>query len=354
MDLPTRSTTFQSVHSSAHRLCAMVMACFDSVFEPETFQYWISSQTVLQIYCSNWGDLGQLVCEDFLSKNSQFRFESPQSISPDDLPKYENLIREECLGPRGRLAELFGQKDVVDQALSQALYEKRMQRQQEFKGWLFNRLQFFGYRNLYLGFISNDTNKIDEHFDFPIKGTPAQFGVMLRQFTQTLQIQTDYKQLVSQVLLPGSRKDAGSIPPDSNPVEVKLSLLKNILSIHAHALPSDGTLLRVRLSGERTLWELWDAIRDELEKLGWFSLPVIPEVPTSTVSQTTTNTEEKSQPIKPIPEVWMTVPDIGPNREILRQWHKGLTCDQIAVRVSLSTKTILNRVNKLRKEFGLK
>jgi len=93
-------------------------------------------------------------------------------------------------------------------------------------------------------------------------------------------------------------------------------------------------------------------IRDELEKLGWFSLPVIPEVPASTVLPTTTNIEERSQPINPLSEIWMTIPDIGPNREILRQWHKGLTCDQIAVRVSLSAKTVLNRVNMLRKEFG--
>lgn len=215
---------------------------------------------------------------DSARKNSTTFWVVPIHFS-GELPKYENLIREECLGPRGRLAELFGQKDVVDQTFSQALYEKRLQRQQEFKVWLFSRLQIFGYRDLYLDPISNDLNKINEHFDFPIKGTPAQFGVMLRQFAQTLQIQTDYKQLVSQVLLPGSRKDASSIPPDSNPVEVKLSLLKNILSIHAHALPSGGTLLRVCLNGVRILWELWDVIRDELEKLGWFSLPVIPEVP---------------------------------------------------------------------------
>lgn len=352
MDLPTRSTTFQSAHSAAHRLCAVVMACFDPVFEPETFEYWISSQTVLQIYCSKWGNLGQLVCEDFPSHNSQFRFESPKFNSADDLPKYENLIREECLGLRGRIADLFGQKDVVNQTLSQALYEKRMQRQQEFKVWLFSRLQIFGYRDLYLGLISHNSNKIDERLDFPIKGTPAQFGVMLRQFSQTLRTHNQYQQLVSQVILPGSRKDAGSIPPDSNPVEVKLSLLKNILSIHVHALPSGGTLLRVRLNGERILWELWDAIRDELEKLGWFSLPVIPEVPVAMVSQTTKNSKEQSQPINTIPEIWMTIPDVGPNREILRHWHKGLTCDQIAVRVSLSAKTVLNRINKLRKEYG--
>jgi|GEM_PF-1632030 len=342
----------QNLLTNPSRLTSTILICFQSIYNQGAFSYTLVETDVLQINCQKWGDIGKIVCLEILPGKIAPRFESPQSISPGELPKYENLIREECLSPRGRLAELFGQKDVVNLILSQALYEKRMQRQQEFKVWLFSRLQIFGYHDLYLGLISYNSNKIDERFDFPIKGTPAQFGVMLRQFSQTMQIQTDYKQLVSQVLLPGSRKDAGSIPPDSNPVEVKLSLLKNILSIHAHALPSDGTLLRVRLNGERILWELWDAIRDELEKLGWFSLPVIPQVSASMVSQTTTNSEEQSQPINPLQEIWMTIPDVGPNREILRHWHKGLTCDQIAVRVSLSAKTVLNRVNMLRKEFG--
>jgi len=342
----------QNILTNPSRLTSTILIIFQSIYNQGAFSYTLVKTDVLQINCQKWGDIGKIVCLEILPGKMAPRFESPQSISPGELPKYENLIREECLGPRGRLAELFGQKDVVNLTLSQALYEKRMQRQQEFKVWLFSRLQIFGYRDLYLDPISNDLNKIDEHFDFPIKGTPAQFGVMLRQFAQTLQIQTDYKQLVSQVLLPGSRKDASSIPPDANPIEEKLTLERNQLTIHAHALPSGGTLLRISLHGERILWELWDAIRDELEKLGWFSLPVIPEVSASMVSQITTNSEEQSQPKNPLQEIWMTIPDVGPNREILRQWHKGLTCDQIAVRVSLSAKTVLNRVNMLRKEFG--
>jgi hypothetical protein len=334
-------------------LILRIVACFEPVFEPGYFFFSYTNEPAsLLIFCTQWGNIGKLIFQESHREASQILFEPPLAVNSDELPKYENLIREECLGPRGRLAELFGQKDVVDQTFSQALYEKRLQRQQEFKVWLFSRLQIFGYRDLYLSSISHNSNKIDERFDFPIQGTPAQFGVMLRQFSQTMQIQTDYKQLVSQVLLPGSRKDAGSIPPDANPIEVKLTLTRNQLTIQAHALPSGGTLLRVRLNGERILWELWDAIRDELEKLGWFSLPVIPEVSAPIVSQTTTNSEEQSQPINTIPEIWMTIPDVGPNREILRHWHKGLTCDQIAVRVSLSAKTILNRINKLRKEYG--
>lgn len=352
MDLLSRSPYSQFGHFTAQRLSLSIMACFDPVFEPGTFTYVISTRTTFQARCYMWGDLGQIIFLETQPGRTSLSFELPNSISRDELPKYENLIREECLGLRGRIAELFGQKDVVDQTLSQALYEKRMQRQQEFRVWLFNRLQIFGYRDLYLGSISHNSNKIDEQFDFLIKGTPAQFGVMLRQFTQTLCTQNQYQQLALQILLPGSQKESSNISPDANPIQVKLKLTRNQLTLHAHALPSGGTLLRVRLNGERILWELWDAIRDELEKLGWFSLPVIPEVPVAMVSQTTKNSEEQSQPINTIPETWMTIPDIGPNREILRHWHKGLTCDQIAVRVSLSAKTVLNRINKLRKEYG--
>lgn len=348
IDLHIHSSLFQAVHSPAQRLCASVMACFAPVFAPVTFKHRISPPAALQVCCSKWGDLGHLVCEDFPSRNSQLHFEPPQSISPDDLPRYEKLIREECLGSRGRLAELFGQKDIVDQTLSQALYEKRMQRQQEFKIWLSSRLQIFGYRDLYLDPVLNTSNKIDEKFDFPIKGTPAQFGVMLRQFAQTLHAQTQCQQLASQILLPGSRKDACSIPPDANPVEVKLTFAKNQLTIHAHVLPSDRTLLRVHLNGDKNLWGLWDRIRDELEKLGWFALPEIPELPASVETEPVS----QQQITNPAAEIWMRIPDIGANREILRHWHKGLTCDQIAVRVSLSAKTILNRINKLRKEYG--
>lgn len=342
-----------SLFTNPSRLTSTILICFQSIYNQGAFSYTLVEPDVLQINCQKWGDLGQLVCEDFPMPKGQIRFESPSPVSPAELPKYEALIRQECLGPRGRLAELLGQTDIFQQTLSQALYEKRLQRQQEFKVWLLSRLQIFGIRDLYLSPLSGQSQKIDEHFDFPIKGTPAQFGVMLRQFAQTLHIQTDYQQLVSQVLLPGSRKDVGSIPADANPIEVKLTLARNQLTIHAHALPSGGTLLRVHLNGERTLWKLWDAIRDELEKLGWFSLPAIPKVRPSTVSQATTNIEEQSQPINPIPEIWMTIPDIGANREILRHWHKGLTCEQIAIRVSLSAKTVLNRVNKLRKEYGV-
>jgi hypothetical protein len=329
-----------------------IIACFQPVFGPGDFYFSQSTESAeLILYCKQWGNIGKIIFREGHLAASQFRFEPPLAVIPDEPLKYETMLREEVLGLRGRLADLFGQKDVFQAILSDALYEKRVQRQQEFKAWLSSSLQIFGYHNLPFGPVLDSSAKFNEQFDFPIKGTPAQFGVMLRQFALTL-ASKGHQRLMCQIVLPGGRKDTGSIPPDANPIEAKISLDKNRLSIHAHILPSEGTLLRIRMTGERTLWELWDAIRDELEKLGWFSLPAIPEVTASTTPQAVTSTEAQTQPANPTAEIWLTIPDIGPNREILRYWHKGLTCEQIAVRVSLSGKTVLNRINKLRKDYG--
>lgn len=333
--------------ASTHNWIIVIVSCFDPVFEPGLFTYHLLTMNTLQIICNKWGYIGKVVLEEIQPSKYKLILESPQTIYSDELPKYEKLIHDECIGPKGRLAEILGQEDIVNLNLAEALYEKRVQRQQEFKIWLFNRLQIFGYRDLDSEAISNGADKIDEHFDFPIKGTPAQFGVMLRQYAQTLH---DQQQLASQILFPGSRKVAGSIPPDANPVEAKLSLEKSRLSIHAEMLPSNGTLLRVHLNGEKNLWRLWDQIRDELEKLGWFCLPDLPTPHTSGVTEVEVT---RSQITNPASETWMSIPDIGANREILRLWHQGLTCEQIAVRVGLTGKTVLNRINKLRNEFGI-
>jgi hypothetical protein len=337
-----------NLNTTPSRAISTILTCFQAIFMQETFSYAVVESNVLQINCQKWGDIGKIVFLETLPGKTEPRFEPPQAIAPDELPKYEKLIREECLGPRGRLAELVGRQDIVNQNLIEALYEKRLQRQQEFTVWLFNRLQIFGYRGVSPGPVSNDIEKIDEQFDFPIKGTPAQFGVMFRQFALALRALADYRHLALQILLPGSRKDARSIFPDANPIEIQFSLGKNQLSIQAHVLPVDGTLLRIRLIGDKNLWVLWDKIRDELEKLGWFSLVGVPFQPDPGKARPESQLEEK--PFSA--EVWINIPDIGANREILRLWHQGLTCTQIAARIGLTEKTVLNRINKLRKEFG--
>jgi len=46
------------------------------------------------------------------------------------------------------------------------------------------------------------------------------------------------------------------------------------------------------------------------------------------------------------------IPDKGWDRECIRLWHRGLTCKDIGIRLQKTDKTILNRLNQLRKEFG--
>ena len=341
-----------SVNVTPKKLIASIIACFQSVYDPGNFHFSQSTEPfTLQITCQKWGDIGRVVCSEAQAGKTELRFDPPQGITPDVAVANEKLIREECLNIKWTLADILGQNDQVVITLSEALYEKRLERQKEFITWLLDRLQIFGYRDQGSPFSkvnSASTDKIDQHFDFPIQGTPAQFGVMIRQFTTLLRSQTESQKLLCQVSLTGS-KDTLQIPADANPVEVKIVLAKNHIAINAHLLPSSGSLLRVQIIGEKTVWLIWDKIRDELEKLGWFTLPEIPE-PSKTVEIKGERQQiETSTPV----EAWMMIPNIGANREIVRFWYQGLTCGQIATRVGLTKKTILNRINRLRKDYGI-
>jgi hypothetical protein len=341
-----------SINVTPKKLVASIIACFQPVYDPGNFHFLqFSEPLVIQITCQKWGDIGKLVCRETQAGKTELRFDSPQAITPDVAVTNEKLIREECLNVKWTLADILGQNDQVVITLSEAFYEKRLERQKEFISWLLDRLQIFGYRDLDFPLprvSSASTDKVDQHFDFPIQGTPAQFGVMIRQFTTLLRSQAKYQRLLSQVSLTGNKATL-QIPSDANPVEVKTVLAKNQITINAHLLPSAGSLLRVQLKGEKIVWLIWDKIRDELEKLGWFTLPEIPEPAIPVETKLEPLQIETSTPI----EVWLMIPNIGANRDIVRLWHQGLTCAQIAVRVGLNEKTILNRINQLRKEYGV-
>lgn len=340
------------VNITVKKLVASIIACFQPVYNPGSFQLSQSSEPfTLQITCQKWGDIGRVVCSEAQAGKTELRFDHPQGITPDVAIANEKLIREECLNIKWTLADILGQNDQVVITLSEALYEKRLERQKEFIVWLLDRLQIFGFRDLGSPFPSVNsapTDKIDRHFDFPIQGTPAQFGVMIRQFASLLSSQAESQKLLCQVSLTGN-KDTLQIPAVANPVEVKIVLAKNQIAINAHLLPSSGSLLRVQLRGEKNVWLIWDKIRNELEKLGWFALPEILE-PSKTVEiKVEPQQIETSTPA----EVWMMIPNIGANRDIVRFWYQGLTCGQIATRVGLTKKTILNRINRLRKDYGI-
>jgi hypothetical protein len=103
-----------------------------------------------------------------------------------------------------------------------------------------------------------------------------------------------------------------------------------------------------------------------MERFGWFSIPTIENIPLPVDFKTTEskhpelsslNSDAESLPLndepkKESPQIWLMIPDRGWDRECIRLWHRGLTCKDIGIRLQKTDKTILNRLNQLRKEFG--
>jgi len=197
-------------------------------------------------------------------------------------------------------------------------------------------------------------------FDFLIKGQPAEFAVMVRE-----SLLKDMGMNCA-IVNPGSQKKLSDLPPDINPISVKFRKNGVSLDFIAHKLLNGNTLLKVSVSNSEEGWLVWHALRDELERLGWLSIPnfeiIAPSirmeseatasrVPSSSTLQSTLN-QQIIEANKVFTQVWLTIPDKGWDRECVRLWHRGLTCKDIGIRLQKTDKTILNRLNQLRKDFG--
>ncbi len=53
-----------------------------------------------------------------------------------------------------------------------------------------------------------------------------------------------------------------------------------------------------------------------------------------------------------VSQPWLHIPDVGDSREMVRLWHNNLTCKEIAVRLGCTEKTIINKINLLRNQYG--
>ena len=197
-------------------------------------------------------------------------------------------------------------------------------------------------------------------FEFVIQGSPAEFAVMARESI------LKEMGLICTVLNPGTQRKILEFPLDINPIAVRFLDRDTSLDLVAHKLLNGNTLLKVSLFDSEKGWWLWDAFRDEMERLGWFSittkesmsLPVDfkpPEIKGSEITSSNTDSEPLptiEEPKKEPSQTWLMIPDKGWDRECIRLWHRGLTCKDIGIRLQKTDKTILNRLNQLRKEFG--
>ena len=188
-----------------------------------------------------------------------------------------------------------------------------------------------------------------DYFSFVISGTPAQFAVMLRHFFPTFR-SIDVMDVVTVVVMKSNFRELQEIPPDINPILVNIFSTRSQLNIVIHTMPNLHSLMRVSVTGDENSWRLWDVVRDEMARVSWFQ---IPEVPEQLLGET-----DENRPLEPnkraddIQEPWLLIPDEGNNRLVVQLWNQNQTSKEIGQKVGSSEKTILNRINELRKQFG--
>ncbi len=341
-----------SFNAPTRRVLAAILFCFQPVFEPGDISAFPTvAPHTLKFYSQKWKDLGAAACLEPHPGRTEIKFSPPDPVSRQEAAANENFIRQECLKEHHRLLSAFPLTDDNVDQYADALHKSRLKRQKELQAWLLDRLQILGLRaqNQYSPWPAGES-AAEWKFDFPIKGTPAQFGVMLQPFIATLQTQAEHARLTCQVIASGKKANPDMILPEANPVKIKLAGPQGDLAIHAHLLPAGGTLLRIHLQEKPALWLLWDNIRDELEKLGWFELPqnLWPAAPIQPEAQQETNPEtELSGP-------WLLVSKTNNNQDIVRLLYMGLTHKEIGTRMGLATQTITNRLRDLRKIHGEK
>ena len=224
-------------------------------------------------------------------------------------------------------------------------HELRVKALKEIQSWLVDQLRILG-----IGYLSIPSMT---DFRFPIKGTPGQFGVLIRDIAAYLDNLHGDK-ITCQVRKPGSFWELGVIPPEANPLEIRFFVDRIRIDIRASSLADGSTLLWLSNVDGHSAWSAWDLLRDEMERLRCFSLPLIPnleEQPSPVISQSQEDQSivtDNSADLKP----WERVDDQGDNRALIEYWHNNLTCKEIAMKLGCTEKTIINRVNLLRNQYG--
>jgi hypothetical protein len=273
-----------------------------------------------------------------------------------------------------RLASSVSDEEQLLARLANELFQIRSEQRANAIKWFINGLRIWGIDmldqpqrdNPQGGLLSQWSKRMGliqkprAAFDFIVQGSPAEFTVMARE--------SILKEMgvICTVFNPGTQRKILEFPLDINPIAVRFLDRNTALDLVVHKLLNGNTLLKVSLSDTEKGWCLWNAFRDEMERLGWFSIPAIenvslfvdfktPEIKSSVLSSSNTDSEPLpliDEPKKEPSQTWLMIPDKGWDRECIRLWHRGLTCKDIGIRLQKTDKTILNRLNQLRKEFG--
>lgn len=322
-------------------LWAGLLACMQPAQKPTDldFEWVVDGQSIL-IQTAQWGQIGRIKLEQGTSVQTSIQFYTPPYPTPPETERIENAIRAQILNNRRTLSDLYDKREKILQTLAEDLYKHKQAILLQISAWLTSTLGIWGLI---------EDRSIPVTFNFLIKGTPAQFGVMLRHFFPTYRHPDGVELVAVKVMKPGAG-ELREIPTDANPIQVNLSLGKSRVEITTHTLPDRQSILRVSLSGDAKSWLLWDALREEMKKLNWFHLP---EVPAQLLENAIGNAPlAPNQQTVILHEPWLLIPDAGTNRQLVRLWNEQWTCKEISRKIGGTEKTILNRINLLRKQFG--
>ncbi|MFH2039649.1 MAG: hypothetical protein ABIJ65_09470 [Chloroflexota bacterium] len=310
----------------------------------------------------NWGLLAMLEVSALPASQSSLTMHLPEYPDRPEAEEFRTALLLKLDPKHPNDHHLVG-TEVEEQrllvCLANELNQVRSEQRDAAMQWFLHGLRIWGVKSLdQIGYRNQwgTINKPKNTFDFLIQGTPAEFAVMAQASLG----------LGCTILSPGTQRELLEIPPDINPIAIQYR--KNGAYIHllVHKLPNGNSLIKGSVSENEYSWGLWDTLRDELERLGWFSIPALEfGSPSTTIEPHQNETPElttpnldneslrsKNEPGKELRQVWLSIPDKGWDRECIRLWHRGLTSKDIGRRLEKTDKTILNRLNQLRNQFG--
>jgi hypothetical protein len=292
------------------------------------------------IQSSPWGDIGFLTVSVLTLSQVNIQFYLSPFPTQQEIEQVEFAIRAEILNHRPTQGDILNDQELTLRNLADALHSHKRALLINARDWLVSALGIWGLI---------EQRPIPDNFSFVIEGTPAQFAVMLRYFFQAYR-PPEYRKNVEVMVMRSDHWPLREIPAEINPIEVNILYEGIQLSISIHTMPNAQSLLRVNLVGDANSWRLWDVIRDEMARVDWFHLP---EVPKQLLEETDENRPlEPNKPTDDIQEPWLLIPDESNNRLVVQLWNQNQTSKGIGQKVGSSEKTIMNRINQLRKQFG--
>jgi hypothetical protein len=321
----------------------------------------------------SWGDLVRLEAYGFPSSQTLLSFHFPEYPGPSETLAFELALSTRFIAVHDGIYHITNtdlQARPSMAWLSNELFRIRSEYHEQALGWFFAGLRIWGITTLNQPDRTSQPDHLLDRwwakvgmvnspkvvFHFFIDGSPTDFAVMVQEtFNDGV--------VGCSISTPSTDRKHNGVPADINPVRIQYHGEYGSLDITAYKGSAQNTVLKVTLPDHHPGWALWDAFRDYLERLGWFSIPNSQdpcELSTANKSLLFTNTPrsdtrtedriDKTQ--TETSQAWLTIPDKGWDRECLQLWHRGLTCKDIGIRLQKNDKTIRNRLNQLRNEFG--